>query len=196
MAIGLAIQAINGAAWPWTRTHVGLRRVRRRGHFLGRGPGPFEKQTVKARWSLIKLAPLPGRSPLIRLDPDAAQGGSPKGPRISLGAPLHARSFARRYVRKLVRQREWDVSYAKSMRSIRVTVSPRRCTGRCTRRGNTRPRPAARARVHISRAHTRTLLPRSAENAKQNFALPPFSHWPAVSFAFRRLFSALISGRW
>lgn len=64
------------------RSLAGLRRT-----FSFSGARSLEKQTVKARWSLIKVAPLPGRSPLIRVDLGAAHR---KGPGRVLGpARLH-----------------------------------------------------------------------------------------------------------
>lgn len=56
--------------------YIGFLRVQ--GGISSLESGPFEKQTVKARWSLIKLAPLPGRFPLIQVDPGAVHR---KGPR-------------------------------------------------------------------------------------------------------------------
>lgn len=78
--------------------YIGLRRVSRRAFSLSE-VWSLEKQTVKARWSLIKLAPLSSRSPLIRVDPGAAHR---KGPGRVLGpAELHyTRAGSQVYVSK------------------------------------------------------------------------------------------------
>lgn len=131
------------------RSPAGSRRA-----FSLSGARSLEKQTVKARWSLIKLAPLPGRSPLIRVDPGAAHR---KGPGRVLGpAGLHY-AHAGRQVRvpECVRQSEWDVGYAKSMRLIRVTVSLHRHTHWPQ---NTRlARPAARTHSYFTRARVSSI---------------------------------------
>lgn len=56
--------------------YIGFLRVR--GGISSPGSGPFKKQTVKARWSLIKLAPLPGRFPLIQVDPSPVHREDPR----------------------------------------------------------------------------------------------------------------------
>jgi len=98
------------------------------------GARSLEKQTVKARWSLIKLAPLLGRSPLIRADPGAAHRKGP-GRVLDPAGLRYTRTSRQVCVPESVRQREWDVGYAKSMRLIRVTVSLHRYN---TRLQNTR----------------------------------------------------------
>lgn len=120
------------------RSPVGLRRA-----FSFSGARSLEKQTVKARWSLIKLAPLSGRSPLIRVDPGAAHR---KGPGRVLGPAWlnYTRGQAGTYPSSAARVRCWQCGINAFDTCHRIA------TPTYTLAAEHAARPAAR--IHISRA--------------------------------------------
>lgn len=148
----------------------------------------LEKQTVKARWSLIKLAPLSSRSPLIRVDPGAAHR---KGPGRVLGSAelRYTRAGRQVYIFKSVRVRHWlcDINAFDTCYRIATHAG-------CRIRGS-----ACCTYAFIFHACA------SIEHTRRHHCCNHLKRWgnillfykkkSTVSIAFKKLSSILISGR-